>query len=86
MSPKEKSAKDLATSLVNSWHLQQRRAYEGTISRNEAISLAGMFMDEALSNSEQVDNSGGIERVMDWYLSLYEKHLFTCPTCRNAGV
>lgn len=74
-------AKNLATSIVNIWHLQYRRAFDGDISRQEATSLAGLFMTEALSDAELVGNCGGIETVVDTYIDLFESHCFTCEMC-----
>lgn len=74
-------AKNLATSIVNIWHLQFRRAFDGDISRQEATSLAGLFMTKTLSDAELVESCGGIETVIGTYIDLYESHLFTCVIC-----
>jgi hypothetical protein len=77
----EDSAKNLATFALNLWHLQFRRAYESGISRQEARRLAVLSMDKALSDSELIEVSGGIEAVIGKYLDLSEAHFFTCDTC-----
>ena len=70
------TAQNFASSLVDSYHSQQARAFNGAISYSEATSIFLAIMRDSVAS---LDSSRDV--AIDDYLSRLSAHLHSCALC-----